>query len=250
MCEIEYRNALINLSISPEIITRLFNKAREKSRQAANDSTKVNRRAKMDFYNNVNNTMHNYSISPKKKFSILLRLMKNFKFSTIPPLVENDKTIHDSAQKSNLLNTFFASKSTVPNYNDPPPLLERHEGIPDINILNTSPIEIARFMRKMKKSQISYCGISGMFIGLISQPISKSMSILFNNLFEIGHFPDIWKIAHITAIYKRSGPKTSKTNYRPISILPTLSKIFESVIHERLLSHCIENSTISEKQAR
>ena len=191
--------------------------------------------------------MNNYSISPKKKFSILLRLMKNFKFSTIPPLIENEITIHDSAEKSNILNSFFASKSTVPNYDEPSPVLVRKEGIPDINILNTLPIEIAKFMRNMKKSQISYCGIPGMFISLISQPISKSMSTLFNNLFEIGHFPDIWKIAHITAIYKRSGPKTSKTNYRPISILPTLSKIFESVIHERLLSHCMENSIISEK---
>ena len=59
----------------------------------------------------------------------------------------------------------------------------------------------------------------------------------------------MWKIAHITAIYKRSQPKTSKTNFRPISILPTLSKIFESVIHERLMYHCKENSIISEKQA-
>ena len=88
-----------------------------------------------------------------------------------------------------------------------------------------------------------------MFISLISTPISFSMSRLFNNLFEIGHFPDIWKIAHITAIYKKSGSKSCKTNYRPISLLPTLSKIFESVLHDRLLKHCIENDIITEKQA-
>ena len=75
------------------------------------------------------------------------------------------------------------------------------------------------------------------------------MSRLFNNLFEIGHFPDLWKIAHVSAIYKRSGPKTSKCNFRPISILPTLSKIYESVLHDRLLKHCIENDIITEKQA-
>ena len=74
------------------------------------------------------------------------------------------------------------------------------------------------------------------------------MSKLFNNLFEIGHFPDMWKIAHITAIYKRSGQKTLKNNYRPISILPTLSKVFESVLHDRLLKHCTEHNIISEKQ--
>ena len=50
-------------------------------------------------------------------------------------------------------------------------------------------------------------------------------------------------------IYKKSGPKTCKTNYRPISLLPTISKVFESVMHDRLLKHCIENNIISEKQA-
>ena len=75
------------------------------------------------------------------------------------------------------------------------------------------------------------------------------MSRLLNNLFSNGHFPDIWKIAHITAIYKRSGPKTDKSNFRPISLLPTLSKVSESVMHDRLLKHCIENDIISHKQA-
>ena len=75
------------------------------------------------------------------------------------------------------------------------------------------------------------------------------MSRLFNNLFEIGLFPDLWKIAHVTAIYKRAGPKTCKTSFRPISILPSLSKIFESVMHDRLIKHCIENDIITEKQA-
>ena len=68
-------------------------------------------------------------------------------------------------------------------------------------------------------------------------------------LFDIGHFPDKWKIAHVTPIYKRSGCKNSKSSYRPISILPSLSKICESIIHERLLSHCIYNDVISERQA-
>ena len=251
-CQLEYKKILDSPNSSPDIVTKLLNKrnkAWEKSRNSANESTKSNRRAKLDFYNTVNCTMHNYSISAKKKFSILLKLMKNLKFSTLPPLVENDITVQDPLEKSNILNDFFASKSTVPSPNDPVPVLVRKEGVPSLDSLNTSPIEIAKIIRNIKKSQVSYCGISGMFINLISQPISYSMSKLFNNLFEIGHFPTLWKIAHITAIYKRSGLKTSKINYRPISILPTLSKIFESVMHDRLLVHCMENSIITEKQA-
>ena len=126
--------------ISPDVLTKILhkrNKAWEKSRQAANLSSKFNRRAKEDFFNSVNNTMHNQSISAKKKFSILIKLMKNSKFSTIPPLVENDTTIHEPKEKSNLLNAFFASKSSVSSKNDPAPKLVRKEGIPDLDLLNT-----------------------------------------------------------------------------------------------------------------
>ena len=40
-----------------------------------------------------------------------------------------------------------------------------------------------------------------------------------------------------------------KNNYHPISLLPTLSKLCEAVIHKRLLNHCLENNLISNKQA-
>ena len=175
--------------------------------------------------------------------------MKNNKFTNVPPLVENNITVQDPTQQSNIFNNFFASKSTVKNLDDPIPFLQQKEGVHLLNSINTSPIEVAKFIRNIKKSHFSQCGIPGKFIHMISTPISFSMSRLFNNLFEIGFFPDLWKLAHVTPIYKKSGSKTDKTNFRPISILPTLSKICESVIHERMLTHCLENNIISERQA-
>ena len=193
--------------------------------------------------------MQNFNISAKKKFNILTKLMKNAKFSSIPPLVENDLTIHDPFEKSNLLNSFFASKSTVSCPEECVPKLERFNEIPSLEYVNTSPIEVAKLIRVMKKSSFSHCGISGMFLNLISKEVSASMAKLFSNLLDNGHFSELWKISHITPIYKRSGSKSFKENFRPISILPTISKIFESILHERLLEHCIRNEIISEKQA-
>jgi ribonuclease P/MRP protein subunit RPP40 len=72
---------------------------------------------------------------------------------------------------------------------------------------------------------------------------------MYNNLFEIGHFPDIFKISNLTALYKKSNSISCKSNYRPIALLPTLSKISESIIHQRLLGHFIENNIITERQA-
>ena len=65
-CSCDYQNALYEQNIKPELVTRLLNrknKAFAKSRQAANDSNRANRRAKAAFANSVNNTLKNPSLS-------------------------------------------------------------------------------------------------------------------------------------------------------------------------------------------
>ena len=183
----------------PETVTCYLNrknKAYEKARQSANDSLKANRRNKIAYGNTINSVMNNPSISAKKKFSILLKLMKNDKYSCTPPLVENENVVNDPYQKSNILNKYFTSKSTVPNNDDPIPNLEQYIGVPNLTLLNTSPLEVAKLIRTMKKSNFSHCGIPGKILSEIATPVSFSLSRLFNNLFEIGFFPEIWKLAH------------------------------------------------------
>ena len=68
-------------------------------------------------------------------------------------------------------------------------------------------------------------------------------------MFKEGYFPDSFKLAHVTPVRKQRGLKSPKLFNCPISLLPTLSKIIESVIHSRLLSHLTENHIISDRQA-
>ena len=81
---------------------------------------------------------------------------------------------------------------------DPSPNVQRKEGVSSLYVIKTSPIEVSKFIRNIKKSQFSRCGIPGKFIHLIATPISFSMSKLFKNLFEIGLFPNLWKLVHVT----------------------------------------------------
>ena len=111
--------------------------------------------------------MNDHSISAKKKFSILLKLMKNNKFSGISPLNENNDVIHDPKSKSEIFNDYFASKSQLNGQNEAPPHLEKKPDIPNLSRLNTSPIEVCKLLRCLKKSHISPCGISGKFLQLI-----------------------------------------------------------------------------------
>ena len=127
----------------------------------------------------------------------------------------------------------------------PTPVLDKIEGINPFATINTSPLEIGKILRSLKKSHFSACGIPAKLLVEIATPISHPLFSLYNNLFSIGHYPDIWKISYITPVYKRSGLKSEKSNYRPISLLPTLSKVCESVMHQRLLAHCKDFNIIS-----
>ena len=160
---------------SDELVTRLRhkkNRAHKRSRISANESSKANLRAKNAYFNTVNAIMQNYEISAKKKFSILTKLMKNQKSSTIPPLIQNSVVVNDPKEKSELLNDLFVGKATVSGIDDPVPVLPINPSVStSLSSNNTSPIEVSKVLRQLKQSNNSHCGISGKFINIIATPI-------------------------------------------------------------------------------
>ena len=81
--------------------------------------------------------------------------------------------------------------------------------------------------------------ISGVIVAPLTQLINKSL--------QQGVFPDALKIAKISPIYK-SKSKTDVKNYRPISVLPVLSKVFEKVFYSRLYAHFVSRNLLSQNQ--
>ena len=65
---------------------------------------------------------------------------------------------------------------------------------------------------------------------------------------ETSQFPDAWKIARIVSVFK-DGDKEIKSNYRPISILPVISRLFEKLIADQVYQYMNENSLFSPDQS-
>ena len=76
--------------------------------------------------------------------------------------------------------------------------------------------------------------ISAKIIKVNSDLFAKKISKSFNENLEKSKLPDCLKLANVTPVFKK-GARTSKTNYRPINILPILSQIFERLISKQLL---------------
>ena len=71
---------------------------------------------------------------------------------------------------------------------------------------------------------------------------------LFNRILNDGHIPEAWTIGSITPIYKNKGDKKDFNNYRGITILSCLGKLFTSVINARLNRYANEVNLINENQ--
>ena len=94
-----------------------------------------------------------------------------------------------------------------------------------------------RMIKSMKMSQSKgHDGISSELIKLINTDISSSITVIINQSLTSGIFPDKLKIAKVTPIFKK-GNKKLICNYRPISVLPIISKVFETVLQEQLTEY-------------
>ena len=77
--------------------------------------------------------------------------------------------------------------------------------------------------------------------------ICKPLTYIFNLSLKTGTFPEALKVAKVTPIYKK-GPKTDPGNYRPISVLPIIGKVFEKVVNNRLVEFLELNNILSKDQ--
>ena len=83
------------------------------------------------------------------------------------------------------------------------------------------------------KTSSGHDGISNKLLKDLNHTISYPLSIIFNQSLESGIFPDKMKIAEIIPLYKNK-EEDLVNNYRPISLLMTISKILEKIIYTNL----------------
>ena len=81
----------------------------------------------------------------------------------------------------------------------------------------------------------------------IADILALPLSLIINESFHKGVFPSHLKLALVTPIYKK-GDKSEPSNYRPISSLPILSKIFESTIKDQITCFLEKEHLISDRQ--
>ena len=83
---------------------------------------------------------------------------------------------------------------------------------------------------------------------LCGESIYKPLNLIFKSCLETGQFPSDWKKANVVPVFKK-GDKQLLKNYRPISLLPIIGKIFERLLYNQMFEFFIRNDLISQNQS-
>ncbi|GFX69632.1 probable RNA-directed DNA polymerase from transposon X-element [Trichonephila clavipes] len=103
----------------------------------------------------------------------------------------------------------------------------------------TTPTEVLTYVQRIKpKKSPGLDQITNRMIKNLPLKFLLFITLLINQLFKNNYFPDSWKTAVVIPILKPDKNPETPQNYRPISLLSSMSKVYEFVLLRRLNQHC------------
>lgn len=191
----------------------------------------------------IGNYLENLTATEATDYS-LWKATKRMKqqFQQIPPLRKEDGTWARSDKEKALIFadhlqrvfTPFPAKDVL---HEAEVNSELRAPCPDANPIKPFTLnEVKSIIRESSKKRKApgFDLITKKIIRELSVKALRILTIICNAMLRIGHFPAPWKIAEIILIQKPGKPPQEASSYRPISLLPALSKLFEKLLLLRL----------------
>ena len=187
----------------------------------------------------ITGLLDNLKQNMKKTWTFLNGLLKpNKKRSNIfiKKLLINDVSIDDDSGICNGLNDHFATVGSKISESFGTGNYSSNTVNPRPNnffFKPCTPNEVKDIIKNMKNKSCNVNTYSSRVLKYISEIISPFIANIINKSLSSGHFPSKFKVARVIPLHK-GGSKDDLNNYRPISLLPLLSKIFEKIVYNQL----------------
>ena len=163
-----------------------------------------------------------------KNGGVLQNLCVVISVTAILAFSEGDFFISDPKEKVNVFNDYFASQATVPNSDSTEISFVPRWSSDSLSVITADEEMVRNLMSPVNISKATgYHGISNKIIIHCSEGLYKPFTSLINTSFRLGQYPSACKLANVLPLLKND--RQLKTNYRPGSLLPCLSKICEEV---------------------
>ena len=215
------------------------------------------RSAKREFYKNAFEENRN---NPKATWNTIKTLIGSGKLNKgISKLQSDGKAVENATEIAEKFNSYFSSiadnlRSGLGNTpSDLSKLVNFVESRkdPDVvfsvpDITNAQVLQIIKGISPHKAAGIDK--ISARFFRVAAPILAPRIARLINMSFSTGTFPIRWKTASVTPLFKQ-GAASDPSNYRPISVLPAVSKVIERHMHNFLYAFLMDNNLLYSRQS-
>ena len=164
----------------------------------------------------------------------------------IPPLLQGDTLISDTATRASLLNDYFSSVfvkedlSSVPHIENLP--------IPLMEPISINPEGVKNLLENLEVNKAPGPDqIPPRFLKTFANYITPFLVLIFRASLHQGHLPSEWKYATVVPVFKK-GDRKLPSNYRPISLTSICCKVLEHIIYSSISSHLENHQLIREEQ--
>ena len=217
-----------------------------------NKFTYILRQTKINYFKC---SFEKYKNNLRKTWDNVRKLIGCSRSRGVDDLVDHEGRIYDDdLGKANAFNEYFGSIAGSLVRNLPPrssnDTLYHNMGQRSVSVLDfhfTSPVEVSKVIGLLKNRKCSISEIPTIVYKKLSGLIAPIVCNLFNASILEGYFPVVLKVSRVIPFHKGGNKKDIK-NYRPISLLPILSKIFEKLMHCRLYSFLSSKKFFSNSQ--
>ena len=202
-------------------------------------------KAKDIYMKNIGNKLIDPSTSQKAYWKLINRVMNKCKAPKIPPLLVNNKYIINCTKKAAEFASFFSSQCK-PIFTNSTFTYLTNERLNNIAFTDEEILLLIRSLNPNKSNGPDE--ISARMLLICDESIVLPLKSIFYNILSTGIYPDLWKCANVTPIHKKDSKQIVK-NYRPISLLPICSKIFEKIVFKHIYNFFICNNLITKNQS-
>ena len=211
-------------------------------RNFSKKTTAIIRKAEQLYYRSMINSQNNSSKNLWKTFGKILNKNK-IKHNKINQLSHNNSKLTNSQDISETINNFFSEigpnlASNFDNLNNNEHKKYLAAPAPQSILLHSiNAKEILDTIKSLKNSNSSgHDFFTTKFVKLSAPILIPALVKIFNLALKTGVYPDSLKIAKVIPVFKKGDP-SSVNNYRPISILSSINKIFEKILYARLIKY-------------
>ena len=194
------------------------------------------------------NLFKQHQNNPKETWKHLNTLLnRKYHDTPIEKIIVDGRSIDTPTEICNSFNDFFSeighsTAASIPNTDTDFQTYLKPATLPTFNFHLIDNVEIDKIISSLKsKHSTGQDNISTILIKSLKPELIAPITLIVNQMLTTSIFPNSLKIAKVKPLYKK-GDANSRDNYRPISLLPSISKILEKIILIQLDEHFTHNN--------